>query len=242
MLFYTKNREKSSRAGSQVFCAKLLSKQKLAPGICQFSFTKPADFVFTAGQFVQWRVLARDADVMRAYSICSAPADEVLTFCLKILPDGRASQMAADMRAGDELFFTAPRGRFVVSDDTAPLLFIAAGVGIAPIMSILRDELEHKQSSRQMRLIFGVRSEQDVFWTDTLDALQAANENFTYTLTLSRPTDIWSGKRGRVTEHLAQMPADTQYYVCGGADMVRDAREILIQNGAEPSAVHFEIF
>jgi len=120
---------------------------------------------------------------------------------------------------------------------------VATGAGIAPIMSIINNQLDKKQNTQKIILLFGVRSQEDIFFVNYLEKLNKYL-NFSYQITLSRPDENgeWTGLRGRVTDHIEGDFVGHQIYLCGNATMVKDVREILINKKVEPKQIHFEIF
>ncbi len=226
------------------FTAQLREKQQLTSDIYEFRFEKPAILDFLAGQFLQFCIPQGDKIILRSYSISSTPADDYLEFCVKFLEGGVASNHLKNMNIGDRLEFQGPRGLFVHKDNTDALSFIATGTGFAPIMGIIRDELENKKNTGEVRLLFGVRTEDDMFWADRLKNLKIQYPNFVYDITLSQPKADggWGGLRGRVTEHILHHLVNHKFYLCGNAAMVKDVREMLIKNGIDMKAIHFEIF
>ena len=224
------------------YSIQLLEKKQLATNIYELRFTKPDGFDFQAGQFVQCVVPDGDKMTTRSYSLAGTSTDADLLFCVKILPGGVASAFFKQLQVGDTMAIRGPLGRFVCSDEARAHVFIATGVGLAPIMGIIEDELKNKKTDKEIRLLFGVRSEQDVFWLDRLDALQAAFSTFSYTCTLSRPNGSWKGISGRVTDHLDGHDSAHDFYICGNPDMVMDVRKRLTERGVSAKQIHFEIF
>lgn len=222
--------------------ASLRAKKTLTDNIIELRLDKPKNFDFIAGQFIQISVPHEGKQIFRSYSISSIPSDTYIELCIKLYETGIASKLFATSEIGDTLSFKGPAGRFTLDDSTGDVYFIATGVGIAPIMGIIRDELEAKNSKNRFHLIFGVRHEKDVFWIDRLEALQKKYNNFTYSLTLSQPRESWTGLRGRVTEHIPQDTSNLRVFLCGSAEMVRTVREMLLARGTEVSKIHFEIF
>lgn len=221
----------------------LEKKQLLTKDVILLEFTKPAGFSFLAGQYIQCFIPNGEKKIPRSYSICSAPSDSSIQLSVKLLPNGVASEFFKTMQEEECMDVRGPLGRFVIEAGAA-YSFVATGVGIAPIMGILRDEVLYKKTNREMRLLFGVRSEKDIFWKDELNTLAAESDFFSYQMTLSRPkpTGGWSGLRGRVTEHLLHHLVDHVYYLCGNVGMVKNVRETLIKNGIPAGRIHFEIF
>jgi ferredoxin-NADP reductase len=226
----------------QSYTTTLLEKKTIADRIIQLRFFKPKNFDFLAGQFIQVEVPQTDKNVFRSYSLSSAPHEGYIELCVKLYETGLASQLFSKLNNGDPISFKGPAGRFTMSQAQPETFHIATGVGLAPIMGILRDELENKKNPDNVHLIFGVRHETDIFWTQELDELEQKYFNFSYSLTLSQPQDEWKGLRGRVTEHIPENMSNTQAFLCGSADMVKTVREMLIARGTDAKNIHFEIF
>jgi ferredoxin-NADP reductase len=204
--------------------------------------TRPDGFAYRAGQFVQFTVPTEGGDVLRSYSISSHPGEDTLEFCIKLIPGGRASSFFSGVTPDTDIRFSGPAGRFVCDAIGTPQTFIATGAGMAPIWGMIADELQNKNNTQPVRLIFGVRADDDVFWADRLAALAAAHPNFSYLLTLSRPSTGWTGASGRVTAHTETLPDTGHFYLCGNADMVKDMRAALLAKSIPPAQIHFEIF
>ncbi len=181
---------------------------------------------------------------MRLYSIGSAPAEESLKFFVKLVPGGQASQYFGGLKGGEEVKIGVAMGRFTVPPSFVGLTMIATGVGAAPFFGFIKDQLDFKKSAKKFRLIFGVRSEEDLFWQEELEAYRKKYNNFTYTITLSQPKnpDSWTGSFGRVTGHLEGLDADHDFYVCGSPAMVMDVRKILLENKINTKKIHLEAF
>ncbi len=226
----------------QFFSAELTKKIQLTTDMVELHFSKSKGFHFTAGQFVQIDVPAEPKNVFRSYSLASTPADESIEFCVKYLENGKASNFFKSLEIGEEIRFRGPVGHFVVDNDEEALTFIATGSGLAPIMGMIRDELENKKSQKNIHLVFGVRYEQDVFWIDRLEKLASTFDNFTYKLSLSRAPSDWSGFSGRVNEHIDEDVKGRGFYICGSGGMVKDVRTLLINRGVDLKNIHLEIF
>ncbi len=225
------------------FTLKLDKKIALTHDVLELHFSKPNELSFKAGQFLQFQVPDAEKMLLRSYSIASTPTDTTLEFCIKILPGGKASTLFANAIEGDEFQVRGPRGLFVNTED-APLYCIATGAGIAPVMGIIQDELKNKKNNNEIKLLFGVRDEQDMFWQHRFAELKQNFPNFDYSLTLSQPKldGNWNGLRGRVTDHIPTNLLTHRFFLCGSPQMVKDVRDLLIKNGVEAKQIHFEVF
>ncbi len=218
----------------------------LSRDIMELRFERPEGFSFFAGQFVQFQVPALGGEVLRPYSVSSTPADNYLEFCLKVLPDGKASQYFVQLGIGERAYISDAKGVFIChSEHQSSKMFIATGAGLAPIISMIEDRLS--RSPDKLKLLFGVRTSEDIFWTDRLNELMGNYKNLNYQLTLSQPTDDWQGFRGRVSEHLVSLfPAAynllPEFYICGSAPMVKDVRALLLKQKMNTKSIHWEIF
>lgn len=227
---------------ANTWTTRLLKKKSIAKDMVELHFLRPEGFSFLAGQFIQFFVPDGEKTAKRSYSLSSDPKSSHIEVCLKLLPGGVASAFFEQAAEATSIDFSGPQGKFICTASELPLHFIATGSGLAPILSIIIDELKNKKNGMAIDLLFGVRSQADVFWLERLDSLAQSFPNFAYRLTLSQPDPGWTGMEGRVTEHLAAPYAAAKYFLCGSADMVKDAQALLIARGAETRNLHIEIF
>ncbi len=216
---------------------KLLTKKEIAASVVELRFEKPADFKQLAGQFIQFQIPVGDASILRSYSISAPPSADFLEFCVKVVTGGKGSEYLSKLQAGDFVSASQARGLFICKDDVSPKYFIATGVGLAPIVAMI----ENCGEGEVIDLLFGVRNEEDLFWQERLEAIKLKNTKFNRHITLSRGSEGWKGLKGRVTEHLI-FDKNGHYYLCGRMEMVKEVRNLLLQNGVNTKNVHFEIF
>jgi ferredoxin-NADP reductase len=200
-----------------------------------------------AGQHVDVRLTAEDGyQAQRSYSIASAPEDQRLALTIERLEDGEVSPyLAGEVRTGDEFEIRGPVGGHFTwrVQDGGPLLLVAGGSGLVPLMAMLRHRAA-QGSDVDARLLLSARSLEDVFYRDELSALDGVSVS--YTLTRERPAD-WNGYDRRVdAEMLAEVgPAasdDPRIFVCGPTAFVEQAAESLVSLGHEPRAIRTERF
>ena len=227
----------------QVWSTKLILKKYIARDLLELKFQKPTHFKFKAGQFVQFLISHDDQHVLRSYSISSIFEDEYLEFCVKLLPEGKGSAFFSGIEINENASFCGPEGRFVCEENHfKKKYFIATGAGLAPIMSMIKNELTNKKNER-VELLCGVRNEEDLFWIDRLEEFKNKYSFFNYKITLSKPSENWLGLKGRVTEYVPLVKeVDQEYYICGSLEMVKDVRAKLTTHGMLMKQIHFEIF
>jgi benzoate/toluate 1,2-dioxygenase reductase subunit len=197
---------------------------------------------FLPGQYVN--IAVPGTGESRSYSFSSAPEDEALTFLVKLTPGGVMSEYL-DSRAtvGDEITFTGPHGSFFLRESDAPLLLLAGGTGLAPVLSILRT-LQAGGSTRRMHLVYGVTTDDDVVELDTLALLADSVDGLTWDYCVADKATK-APNRGYVTglmgpEHLHG--GDAAVYLCGPPAMVEAVRTHVDGLGVAPSGFYYEKF
>jgi ferredoxin-NADP reductase len=199
-------------------------------------------FGFVAGQWLSFKTNKADGEeIVRAYSIASPPdGDNSFALCLNRVQDGFMSNFLCDMKEGDEIGCHGPFGDFILRPPMRDTVFIATGTGIAPFRSMLRWLLNSSPDSapdgharhqgKQLYLIFGNRTEEDIYYHDEFLRLAGEHANFHYLPTLSRGGPDWQGLRGYVQEHvpaIAQGRTDMHAHICGLDKMVKANRDLL---------------
>ena len=204
-----------------------------------------------AGQHVDVRLTAEDGyQAQRSYSIASAPENGRVELLIERLDDGEVSPyLTEELRAGDGLELRGPIGGWFAWDarEGGPLLLVAGGSGIAPLMAIIR----HRQAAGNevpVRLLFSSRSYEEVIFREELESLAAGDETLeiTHTLTRSAPPG-WQGYDRRIDEEMigevAFSPDEWPLaFVCGPTPLVEAVATTLVGLGHEPARVKTERF
>lgn len=202
----------------------------------------PDTILFKAGQFMQFILGPQQ---FRSYSIVSVPDhNRTLKFCVELVPGGAGSAFVKSLSVGSEVKMRGPLGVMTFDFFERDACFIAGGVGIAPYASMIPDMLS-RGYSREAHLLFGVRNEENVFYFDRFNHLATMYQNFKFTPILSRPEMHWPGEVGRVTTYLDvayERYRDRLFYICGGMDLVKDVRSLLLRKGHKPTDIKLEIF
>ena len=166
-------------------------------------------------------------------------------------PSGLSSTYFLDrVREGDILKVSAPAGRFFIDDDASvPAVFIAGGIGVTPMMSMLGWCLK-EQPARRVHLYYGVRNSGEHAFKSTLEALAATHPNFSLNVVYSvpGPNDVRERDfhaEGYVDVGLLKrtLPHGRhQFYVCGPAAMMQGVVPALAEWGVPREDIHFEAF
>ncbi len=214
-----------------------------------FKLNDPENIIFKAGQYVQIDSKpygkVRES-VSRAYSISSAPFErQTIELIVKLVPDGLCTTfMHEHLREGDKVTLSGPYGDFYIRDGDEEIIFIAGGSGLAPVKSMVADELE-KGSRRKMVFFFGAVTEKDIFHMDFFKKLQAESPNFTFIPAVSRPQGSWHGEKGLVTEAVERYLNDDierQAYLCGSPGMINAGIELLKRKGMREENIFYDKF
>ena len=200
----------------------------------EFEVPGQQQFGFVAGQWLSAKEHRPDGEeITRAYSIASPPnGSNRFVFCLNRVVDGFMSNFLCDLEPGAEVLFQGPFGNFILKPPLRDTLFIATGTGIAPFRSMLHWVLaeESRHQARQLTLLFGNRTEKDIYYHQEFLQLAAEHPNFQYLPTLSRGSAEWKGLRGYVQEHVLGVVGsrtDMHAYICGLDKMVSLNRSLL---------------
>jgi ferredoxin-NADP reductase len=220
----------------QIFTARLARSTSLSELTkhIEFEMKGMPRFGFVAGQWLSFKTAKPDGEeITRAYSIASPPdGDSRFALCLNRVQDGFMSNFLCDLEEGAEISCQGPFGDFILRPPLRDTIFIATGTGIAPFRSMLHWLLaeESRHQNRQFWLVFGNRTESDIYYHEEFLDLAATHPNFHYLPTLSRGAPEWQGLRGYVQEHvpgIVQGRTDMHAYICGLDKMIKANRDLL---------------
>jgi ferredoxin-NADP reductase len=204
-----------------------------------------------AGQHVDLRLTAEDGyRASRSYSIASPPEEGAVALTIERLDDGEVSPYLVDVMApGDELELRGPIGGWFVweAGDAEPVLMVAGGSGIVPLMSMLRHRAA-RGSTTPARLLASSRTIEDLIYGHELASLEAANDGLEVFVTLTRGApDGWDGFTRRIDSHMLELVAwppatRCRTFVCGPTSFVETAADGLVALGHDPALIRTERF
>jgi ferredoxin-NADP reductase len=233
----------------QTFTARLVRSVALSELTkhLEFEMNGIARFGFVPGQWLSFKHTKPDGEgLTRAYSIASPPQDtNRFALCLNRVQDGYMSNLLCDLEVGEEIPCQGPFGDFILRPPLQDTILIATGTGIAPFRSMLHwllaDQSRHQ--GREFWLLFGNRTEKDIYYHDEFLRLAHEHANFHYLPTLSRGSGEWPGLRGYVQQHVpgaVQRRTDMHAYICGLDKMVKANRELLKGLGWDRKSILYE--
>jgi ferredoxin-NADP reductase len=204
-----------------------------------------------AGQHVDVRLTAEDGyRAERSYSIASAPEAADVELTVERIDDGEVSPYLTDeVREGDQFEVRGPVGGHFTwrVEDGGPLLLVAGGSGLVPLMAMLRHRAA-RGSAVDARLLVSARRWDDVLYRDELEALAGGREGVTATFALTREQPpAWEGFDRRVDaamlDAVGPPPAEAPLvFVCGPTAFVERAADLLVGLGHAPRAIRAERF
>jgi len=201
------------------------------------------------GQHVDIRLTAEDGyQAQRSYSIASAPGSSILELTVEYLADGEVSPyLTEELRQGDRFELRGPVGGYFVWEPSrgGPLLLVAGGSGIVPLMAMLRHRVA-THADVPTTLLLSSRGWDDVIYRDELEDLAVDGIRVVHTLTRSQP-DGWTGYSRRVDgdmlRELGPTPGERPHgYVCGPTPFVEVVATSLVELGHEPARIRTERF
>ena len=201
---------------------------------------------FFPGQFFMVR-LPDNPKLQRAYSIATAPMQKnYLDITLELV--GEFTKKLFQAKVNDYLIFKGPYGRFYFTEEIKNDIFlISGGCGISTMMSIMRHCTE-KNLQNKLKLIYSVKTPADIVYHEEIKKIKGQNPNFSYTITLTRPTPEhkWSGRTGRVDvaflkENIINLE-NSLYFLCGPVDFVKSIIELLESIGVKKEQIRTDVW
>jgi ferredoxin-NADP reductase len=201
------------------------------------------------GQHVDVRLTAEDGySAQRSYSIASAAAGTRLELTVQRLPDGEVSPyLAGSLVVGQPLELRGPIGGWFVWEpaDPGPVLLVAGGSGIVPLMSMIR-AWQQVASAAPFRLVYSVRGPADVIYAAELAQRAADGLRLSYVYTRTAPPDA-KVRVGRISGPVLAAdgwrPRDAPaVFACGPSGFVEAAASLLTRMGHDARRIKTERF
>ena len=197
---------------------------------------------FLPGQYINIQVPGTPQ--VRAYSFSSLPGRNEGSFLIRNVPGGLMSQWLSHKAvAGAPLSLTGPMGSFYLRDGERPLLMLAGGTGLAPMLAMLHT-LVQQQSTRDITLLYGVNGDDDLVLGELLESFATQLPGFSW-LPVVAASESACPQKGYVTEHFTSKmlnEGDVDIYLCGPPPMVNAVTSTLQALGVNPAGFWYEKF
>ncbi|MDO9219008.1 MAG: ferredoxin--NADP reductase [Lacisediminimonas sp.] len=221
--------------------------------LLSFTLTRPPDYRFVPGQYSRLGLPAESGQmVWRAYSVVSAPGQDLLEYYGVIVPGGLFTSELKRIRPGDTIHLDKHLFGFMTADrfkDGASLWMLATGTGLGPFVSILRDKAVWAQF-RHIVLVHGARHADELSYSEELHAMQQRSDGqFRLLQSVTRDDDLAAlpagVMRGRITTLMANgqleeaagetvAPVNARVMLCGNPAMIEEMRAQLHARGMQP--------
>ena len=205
-----------------------------------------SEFTFLPGQFA-WLTLFHSPFALKEHPFSissSAMQTETIHFTIKELGDFTAR--IKDVIPGQIAYIDAPYGAFSIDrHPSSDYVFVAGGIGIAPIMSMLRT-LADRGDKRSLLLIYAHKSWENLTFQEELKKLKE-QLNLRVVYVLENPPHDWQGESGFITDdiltrYLPDVPEQYEYYLCGPLAMTAIVEKTLQKQGVPLYQIHSELF
>jgi len=233
---------------------RVVRQTKLTHDITRLEVQLDEPLAYKSGQLANVTLPTRLPGVRRSYSFATPPREDgVVTFFVRKVPGGRLSTVIHDEDlVGQAVHLEGPLGDFWLrpAEDATPLVLVAGGSGLAPILALLREAATSPETSRRpVTLLFGAREERDLYAQGEIEEIARAWRGpfeLVPVLSAAPPESRWEGERGLVTDVLAKRLAlfetTPTAYLCGSPAMVDRACDVLREHGVAREHVHFDRF
>lgn len=230
---------------AQMFIGKISRLERLSESVIELELkiSKKLRFGFHAGQYS--RIQVPGTSEWRSYSMASGEHERGrLRFLIRLLPGGAMSEfLSTSAKVGQTLDLEGPFGSFVVESAARPVVMLAGGTGLAPMLSML-DRLRLVTPTPRILLLFACTRAEDLFHLDELAARSALIPELTTRVALAdndgRP-DIPIGNPVSLIRD-GDIEDDTVAYLCGPPPMIAAAQLRLGELGLNPKDIRSERF
>lgn len=208
-------------------------------------------FAFHAGQYLTLKKTINGKEVRRAYSICSSPTDNFIKVAIKAVENGTFSTYATtELKSGNFIEISEPEGKFILEPKpNKNYIAFAAGSGITPILSMVKDVLLNETAST-FTLVYGNKTVNDIIFKNELDNLKETHSdrfNLHYICSREQLEDSLFGRIDKahtnfyINNNYKEVNFDAAF-LCGPEEMIKEVSLTLSEHGIAEENIHFELF
>jgi NAD(P)H-flavin reductase/ferredoxin len=225
---------------------RVIAQERLTHDITLLRVQLDESLPYKAGQFANISV-APLSELSRSYSFATAAQpDSQVSFYVRKVSGGAFSTMINESDVlGKAVTVDGPMGDFWLRPADAPMMLVAGGSGLAPIVALLQEAIK-EGVSRSVTLLFGAREEKDLYALDAIREIAARwKGGFTFVPVLSAAAAdaSWKGERGMVGDKISALIAPGSHaYLCGPPQMIDACSALLQQHGVSREHIHADRF
>jgi len=225
------------------YLVRVLEKNIICENTLSVTLEKPSDFHFVAGQYIVITLPQEPSVMAHSFSLASGPQDLSLEIAMRVSqsPFKKAIQSA---KIGSNIRIRGPFGVFAIHKNSArPTVFLAGGIGITPLRSIIRDEAK-RNFPAPITLIYANKKLEACAYYD--EFINIKNKNFSLISIFEEPQKNWSGEKGFITAEIIKkyFPDATKpnFYIVGPTVMVNIVKKIVLGMGVDKNNLFIEAF
>lgn len=221
--------------------AELAKVEELGPDISRFTFRLPSPVTYLEGQYAALRVAP---EVWRCYSMADLAGSDVISFIAKRYDGGVGSNALFALEPGSSIDIELPYGGMWLKPPPAPIVLVAGGTGISPILAMVR-RLVADHDTRPVRVYYGAGSPAELVAWDELHELVGELSDAVLTGAVVEADEDWDGTRGVVTEalvHCVELATDADVYLAGPPAMVDAVLAVLKEHNVGMDRISFDRF
>jgi ring-1,2-phenylacetyl-CoA epoxidase subunit PaaE len=213
-----------------------------------------SDFIFNSGQHLTLKATINGNEVRRSYSICSSPTQNIWQVAVKKIDSGIFSTFVNEqLKKGDFLEVMPPNGTFFTQVNPSlakNYIAFAAGSGITPILSIIKNHLEIEPNST-FQLFYLNRTVKSIIFKEELEQLKNVYFNrfeiFHFLTKENRASELFNGrftieKLQILIKQIINIPDVSDCFICGPEEMIFLIRDQLAGAGLHKDKIHYELF
>src|SRR3989338_2320809 len=216
-----------------------------APDVKTFRVERPP-CEFFPGQFFMVR-FENNEILKRAYSVASSPLNkEYIDITMNLV--GQFTSRLWKLDVGDNLVFAGPYGKFYFNDTMKQnLVLIGGGLGITPLMSIIR-YCHDKRLGNKINLVYSVKSSKDIIYWNEVEQISKDNFDFESVVTVTRPQEDegWHKRKGRVDRELLKQNIvdiwNSLFFICGSLEFSKSIIGMLEELGVKREQIKTDIW
>ena len=200
---------------------------------------------FSPGQWVDFYADVGGEIAVAGYSITSSPSRRGdFELAVKMVGENPVTHYVhGSARVGDEVEVEVGGDFLYTADMGGPLALVAGGIGITPLMSIVR-YVDETAPGVRLTLLYSARTPDELLFRDELEAIARSNPNIHCHFTVTRPgASEWTGRVGRIDRTMASdagVDAESLFFICGPLPMLDDMIGMATSLGAHPSRIRYE--
>ena len=221
------------------YTVKVIELIQRTPSAATLRMEKPEGFTFKPGQWGYFTVQGEKGEISRSLSFSSSPTEPYLEFTKRI-SESDFCQTVEKFQGGEEVTFSGPMGNLFYEGSLEKVTFIAGGIGITPIRSILKHAVD-KGIGGEKFLLYGNLSVTETAFADEVKLWEEEDPGLKVIHVLKDPPEGWSGFSGFIDSHVIEtsvpdLPGQT-FYVSGPPPMVNAITACLDELGVDRGKV-----